>query len=74
MLIVIELEHTNLENNGGRGCMACPPDLQSGYQPDSISGTSTIIYRGVAQFGRVLGLEPSCRRFESCHPDHLWCH
>ena len=25
--------------------------------------------RGVAQFGRVLGLGPRCRRFESCHLD-----
>ena len=28
------------------------------------------IYRGVAQFGRVLGLGPRCRRFESCRLDH----
>ena len=27
--------------------------------------------RGVAQFGRVLGLGPRCRRFESCHLDHM---
>ena len=27
--------------------------------------------RGVAQPGRVLGLGPRCRMFESCHPDHL---
>ena len=26
--------------------------------------------RGVAQFGRVLGLGPRCRRFESCRLDH----
>ena len=26
--------------------------------------------RGVAQPGRVLGLGPRCRMFESCHPDH----
>ena len=26
-------------------------------------------YRGVAQFGRVLGLGPRCRRFKSCHLD-----
>ena len=26
-------------------------------------------YRGVTQFGRVLGLGPRCRRFESCHLD-----
>ena len=26
--------------------------------------------RGVAQFGRVLGLGPRCRRFEPCHLDH----
>ncbi len=25
--------------------------------------------RGVAQFGRVLGLGPRCRRFEPCHLD-----
>ena len=25
--------------------------------------------RGVAQFGRVLGLGPRCRRFKSCHLD-----
>ncbi len=27
-------------------------------------------YRGVTQFGRVLGLGPRCRRFKSCHLDH----
>lgn len=27
------------------------------------------LYWGVAQFGRVLGLGPRCRGFESCHPD-----
>ena len=27
--------------------------------------------RGVTQFGRVLGLGPRCRRFNSCRPDHL---
>ena len=27
--------------------------------------------QGVAQPGRVSGLEPDCRRFESCRPDHL---
>ena len=26
--------------------------------------------RGVAQSGRVLGLGPRCRRFESSRPDH----
>ena len=26
--------------------------------------------RGVAPPGRVLGLGPRCRMFESCHPDH----
>ena len=26
--------------------------------------------REVAQLGRVLGLGPRCRRFESCLPDH----
>ena len=26
--------------------------------------------RGVAQPGRVLGLGPRCRMFESCRPDH----
>ena len=26
--------------------------------------------RGVAQFGRVLGLGPRCRRFKSCRLDH----
>ena len=30
-----------------------------------------IYYRGVAQFGRVLGLGPRCRRFESCHLDQI---
>ena len=28
-------------------------------------------YRGVAQLGRVLGLGPRCRRFESCRLDHF---
>lgn len=28
-------------------------------------------HQGVAQSGRVLGPEPSCRRFESCHPDQI---
>ena len=27
---------------------------------------------GVAQFGRVLGLGPRCRRFESCRLDHFF--
>ena len=27
--------------------------------------------RGVTQFGRVLGLGPRCRRFESCRLDHI---
>ena len=27
--------------------------------------------RGVAQFGRVLGLGPRCRRFKSCRLDHF---
>ncbi len=27
--------------------------------------------RGVAQFGRVLGLGPRCRRFESCRLDQI---
>ena len=26
-------------------------------------------HRDVAQLGRVLGLGPRCRRFDSCHPD-----
>lgn len=28
--------------------------------------------QGVAQSGRALGLGLRGRRFESCHPDHLW--
>ena len=28
-------------------------------------------FRGVAQFGRVRGLGPRCRRFEFCRPDHF---
>ena len=28
--------------------------------------------RGVAQFGRVLGLGPRCRRFESCRLDQFF--
>ena len=31
-------------------------------------------YRGVTQFGRVLGLGPRCRRFESCHLDFTQKH
>ena len=27
--------------------------------------------RGVAQFGRARALGARCRRFKSCHPDHL---
>ena len=27
------------------------------------------VFRGVTQFGRVLGLGPRCRRFESCRLD-----
>ena len=27
------------------------------------------VNRGIAQFGRVRGLGPRCRRFESCCPD-----
>ena len=29
------------------------------------------LFRGVTQFGRVLGLGPRCRRFKSCHLDHV---
>ena len=29
-----------------------------------------MVERGVAQPGRVLGLGPRCRMFESCRPDH----
>ena len=29
-----------------------------------------LLCRGVAQFGRVPGLGPGCRRFKSCRPDH----
>lgn len=29
-------------------------------------------HRGVAQPGRVLGLGPRCRMFESCRPDQLY--
>ena len=29
-----------------------------------------VVIRGVAQPGRVLGLGPRCRMFESCRPDH----
>lgn len=29
-----------------------------------------VSFRGVAQSGRVLGLGPRCRRFESFRPDH----
>ena len=29
-----------------------------------------LLCRGVAQFGRVPGLGPGCRRFKSCHLDH----
>ena len=32
---------------------------------------TTCLNRGVAQFGRVLGLGPRCRRFESCHLDQM---
>ncbi len=30
-----------------------------------------MLFRGVTQLGRVLGLGPRCRRFKSCHLDHL---
>ena len=30
----------------------------------------SVLVRGVAQPGRVLGLGPRCRMFESCRPDH----
>ena len=32
----------------------------------------TIHHLNVAQSGRVLGLEPSCRRFKSYHSDQFW--
>ena len=35
------------------------------------SPTRTTIFRGVAQFGRALALGARCRRFKSCHLDHL---
>ena len=35
--------------------------------------TILTLIRGVAQFGRVLGLGPRCRRFKSCRPDQNPC-
>ena len=29
-----------------------------------------MLFRGVTQLGRVLGLGPRCRMFKSCHLDH----
>ncbi len=36
----------------------------------NIKAVARDYFRGVAQFGRVLGLGPRCRRFESCRLDH----
>ena len=33
---------------------------------------NSIRFRGVAQSGRVLGLGPRCRRFESFRPDQIF--
>ena len=42
-----------------------------GYNIEAVEKTAEFnIYRGVTQFGRVLGLGPRCRRFKSCHLDH----
>lgn len=30
-----------------------------------------MLFRGVTQLGRVLGLGPRCRRFKSCHLDQI---
>ena len=40
------------------------------YNIKAVKDSSKIV-RGVAQFGRVLGLGPRCRRFESCRLDQL---
>ena len=37
----------------------------------SSSLTASIIYLGVAQFGRALALGARCRGFKSLHRDHL---
>ena len=52
-------------------------DRVSGYEPGGCEFKSCwarhqIIHRDVAQLGRVLDLGSRCRRFESCHPDHLY--
>lgn len=36
--------------------------------------TAAMRKRDVAQLGRVLGLGPRCRRFDSCHPDETCDH
>ena len=38
--------------------------------PIGESPIAQLLYRGVAQFGRVLGSGPRGRRFESSHSDH----
>ena len=39
--------------------------------PGFINEVTGSKFRDVAQFGRVLGLGPRCRRFKSCHLDQF---
>lgn len=46
---------------------------QSGFHPEQYEFESRHKYHlSVAQSGRVLGLEPSCRRFKSCRGDQIY--
>ena len=48
-------------------------NMRYNQQASSKADSFWSINRGVAQFGRVLGLGPRCRRFESCHLDQSEC-
>ena len=58
----------------GAGSIGSNPILPTIWE-DSVSGRTlyytSLVYRGVAQFGRASGLGPEGRTFESCCPDHL---
>ena len=55
---------------GGRVKQNFLRSLRAPYMAGSIKRHQQV-YPDVTQFGRVLGLGPRCRRFESCHPDQF---
>ena len=46
-------------------------DIYKGQPLSRDPRESDIYHRDVAQFGSAPALGAGCRRFESCHPDHI---